>query len=233
MIMKFPYKTIDLTHILDDKIPSWDMDCGYKVATKLDYNACQSDVKFRVQSVQMNAGIGTHIDAPAHCIPGSMTVDQLPLEKLFIEAVCINVSDKMSADYKVCIEDLNNFEKQYGIIPKSSFVIFYTGWSQFWNKAEKYHNDYQFPTVCKEVAELLVERGTVGLGIDTLSPDSPTSGFPVHDILLRSGIYIVENVAYADRMPAKGGYVSIMPFKGKDLTEAPVRMIGLLASDCI
>ena len=68
MIKKFPFKLIDLTHTLDSNLPSWDGDCGFNHTIKLDYQDCKSDVKFRVQQVTMQAGIGNHIDSISNCI---------------------------------------------------------------------------------------------------------------------------------------------------------------------
>ena len=45
---KFPYKLIDLTHTLSEKTPSWDGGCGFNHDIKLDYDECNSAIKFRV-----------------------------------------------------------------------------------------------------------------------------------------------------------------------------------------
>lgn len=58
---------IDLTHTITSDIPHWENRCAYQQKIELDYANCSTDVKFRVQSIQMSAGIGTHMDAPRHC----------------------------------------------------------------------------------------------------------------------------------------------------------------------
>ena len=68
--MKFPYKAVDLTHTISSDAPTWEGDCGFSHDIMLDYASCTTPVKFRVQTINMVAGLGTHIDAPAHCIPG-------------------------------------------------------------------------------------------------------------------------------------------------------------------
>lgn len=75
--MIFPYKIIDLTHTLDEQIPSWSGGCRFNIEVKLDYSDCRQNEEFRVQQFKMHAWIGTHMDAPAHCIPSSI----LPLTK--------------------------------------------------------------------------------------------------------------------------------------------------------
>ncbi|HHF7368398.1 TPA: hypothetical protein ACPSKY_003555 [Legionella bozemanae] len=67
----------------------------------------------------------------------------------------------------------------------------------------------------------------IRFGIDTLSPDRPENDFIVHQLMLENKKYIVENVFNAARLPALGAYSMILPMKIADLTEAPVRLIGL------
>lgn len=228
LLVKFPYQLIDLTHTIDSLIPSWDGLNPFQCCLQLDYHQSTSGTQFRVQSMIMVAGVGTHIDAPAHCIPGGRTVDQLCLDECCIPCVVIDVSDRAHKTYTVSIEDIEMFERHYGQINRGDFVLIRTGWERFWHHSEQYRNNHIFPAVSEQVAHLLVARDIVGIGIDTLSPDRPDNDFSVHKILLGADKYIVENIAHSGQLPKRGAYVAIMPFKGKGLTEAPVRMIGLV-----
>jgi kynurenine formamidase len=226
--MEFPYKLVDLTHTLDENSPSWDGTCGFKHAIKLDYEECSTGVKFRVGQFKMNAGIGTHIDAPNHCISGGKAIDQLLLDNLVSPCIVIDISTKAHENYCVSIQDITEFERTYGIILESTFVMIKTGWDRFWHEPEKYRNNLVFPSVSEEAARLLVERGVSGIGIDTLSPDCLKSGFPVHQAFLSAGKYIVENAANLDILPPNGSFIMVLPIKVKGATEAPVRLIGLI-----
>jgi len=228
MMASFPYKIIDLTHALAPNIPTWDVGCGFKHTTKLDYADCDTDVKFCVQQVQMDAGIGTHMDAPAHCIEGGITIDQIPLQTLVAPCVVINVSEHKDERYQVSIRDIQTFEAQYGTISKGTLVLIRTGWEQFWHQPEKYRNDLQFPSVSRETAEFLLNRQVTGLGIDTLSPDCPMNGYPVHQLFLGAGKYLLENVAHLACLPPIGSFVLVLPIKMKEATEAPVRLVALV-----
>lgn len=81
---KFPYDINDLNHTLHPKIPTWDGSCGFEhsIDHVYDPNAiCQ----FRIHKLNFKkAGVGTHMDAPAHCVPGGITIDGI---KALIEAV--------------------------------------------------------------------------------------------------------------------------------------------------
>jgi len=221
-------KLIDLTHSLTETIPNWTMECGFKKTIVRDYQDCAAnEVKFKVQKIECFSGIGTHIDAPAHCIPHGKSIAEIPLAHLFAPCVVIDVSKIMYARYCVSAEDIHAFEKRYGVIQNDAFVMVYTGWSQYWTNPIRYRNDLVFPSISLEAAELLLQRNIVGLGIDTLSPDCGNSDFPVHQAILGAGKYIIENIAYADQMPAVGGYIIALPLKIEEGTESPVRLIGL------
>lgn len=227
-MIKFPYEAIDLTHVLSSVSPSWDGDCGFRHELVLDYETCTTPVKFRVQKINMDAGIGTHMDAPAHCIPGGKTIDELSLTDLIAPCVVIDISKQAHAAYQCSAADIQIFEQQYGTIPQGAFVIVRTGWDQFWHQPEQYRNNLQFPSISLSAACLLLDRNIAGLGIDTLSPDTESSGYPVHQAILGAEKYLVENVAHADKLPPIGSFSLVMPILSKNGTEAPIRLIGLV-----
>ena len=202
----FPFKLIDLTHTLHSTIPTWGGGCGFKHDIAKDYDP-NSPWKFRTYKIAMEEGIGTHIDAPAHCI---------------------DVSNKADETYVVSPQDIDAFENIYGVIQPGTFVIVRTGWDRFWDEPEKYHNNLMFPCLAEATAQLLVQKNIAGLAIDTLSPDRPELGFAVHNILLGANKYIVENVAYSAQLPVVGCYSFAVPLKIYQGTEAPIRLIGLV-----
>jgi len=231
--MSLPFTVIDLTHTLSPTIATWDSDCGFAHELIADYNTTETDVKFRVQKINMHAGIGTHIDAPAHCFAGAASIADLDINQLIAPCIVIDVSDKSHEKYRVSPEDIISFEGCYGIIPPKSFVIIRTGWDRYFGHPEKYRNNLLFPCVSKEAALLLLNREIVGLGIDTLSPDrvednNSSDLFAVHNLILGSGNYLIENIANSGSLPAIGSYSLALAMKIQDGTEAPVRLIGLI-----
>jgi kynurenine formamidase len=223
MIQKF----IDLTYTLHKDVPSWDGNCGFDLSIETDYKDCKGSDLFRTERINTRAGIGTHMDAPAHCFEGSTTIDKLELENLITECVVIKLSD-VDEDYKVTIGDIEKFEKEYGEIKPNTFVIFHTGWSRYWDDKEKYRNNLKFPSIDEDTAKFLIERDVAGIGIDTLSPDAVGKTFPVHRVILSAGKYIVENVANADSLPPVGAKIYVMPLKIKEGTESPIRLVALI-----
>lgn len=229
------YKIIDLTHALDENIPTWSGSCGFTKEILMDYESASQG--FRIMNYKMDTGTGTHIDSPSHCVKNGMTVDQIPLEKLITNLYVIDVTQKAkdNSDYQITLQDLYNFEKQYGKISANSFIIGYTGWYKKWNNPKDYRNcendkefwKMHFPTFAGETAQFFLDRDVTGIGIDTLSPDTSVSGFPLHFKLLSANKFILENLTNLDKIPLVGAKIIILPLKIADGSEAPARVIAL------
>jgi kynurenine formamidase len=226
------FEAIDLTHPLDSSVPTWRGRCGFHFEVKMDY-----DRGVRVLFYKCHAGVGTHMDAPAHFYPDGAVMSDIPLSQLIVPARIIDVSAQSHPDFFVGPEEILEHEKKWGKIEEGSLVFAYTGWEKFWGDVARYRNEdllgkMHFPGFHVKAAELLLERKIVGLGIDTLSPDGSNNGpggkFPVHECVLREGKYIIENAAHLSKMPAKGGYVLALPLKITVGAEAPMRLVGLI-----
>ena len=111
-IANYYMKYIDLTHTLSSNIPSWNGSCGVYNEIKLDYQDCKSDIKFRVQQIKMHAGIGTHMDAPAHCVPGGSTIENIGLEQLILPYIKIDVSNNITEKYRLSVDELEKYKEQ-------------------------------------------------------------------------------------------------------------------------
>ncbi|HSX04871.1 MAG TPA: cyclase family protein [Candidatus Saccharimonadales bacterium] len=226
--MKKQPRVIDLTHTVSADVPAWDGKADFELLTTTDYPDCVPPNLFRINKLAMGVSVGTHIDAPAHVIPGGRTVDQLTPEELVADCVVIDVSAKADQNYLVTPADIEVFEQAHGTILEHTLVIIYTGWSKWWDTPAHYHNDHVFPGVTTAAAELLVRRNIVGLAIDTFSCDTGQDGFPVHRAVLGADKYLVENVANADLLPPFGATAVVLPTKLKDATEAPLRLVALV-----
>ena len=102
------------------------------------------------------AGSGTHMDAPAHVVPGGVAIEQLDLDTLFSDCVVIDVSAQADENYVIAPNVVDEFEKEHGRIQSRSFVIFYTGWDKYWEDTDKYRNGFLFPNVHVSTAEMLL-----------------------------------------------------------------------------
>lgn len=225
------YTIIDLTHTLTAEVPTWNGFCGFCLNVKENY-----DHDFLAQEMNMRSGIGTHMDAPAHRIQGGLAIDEIPIEKFIAPCCVIDVSDKAEADYQISVGDVEIYEKTFEKIPKGALVIGYTGWSRFWPDEATYRNvdaegHMRFPSFSAQAVEVLLKREIVGIAIDTLSPDPENSDYPVHQLILGSGKYIIENIADCSQIPPRGSYIIALPLRVQKGAESPIRMIALVPKD--
>ena len=221
-------RIFDLTHVLSSETPCWDGDCGFHLTIDTDYKDCPGPDYFRTQKIISRAGMGTHMDAPAHCFAGAKTVDTLALADLVTDCAVIKVDDVADEDYVIMPDVVKKFEESNGKLKVNTFVIFYTGWNKYWGDPQKYRNNLKFPSVHESTAKFLLERNISGLGTDTLSADAHSHSFPVHRAILGAGKYLVENIANADDLPQVGATVFVLPIKLKNGTEAPIRLIATI-----
>ena len=222
------FRVVELTHILSSQVPTWNGSCGFCLEAKEDY-----DQRFCVQQMKMHAGVGTHMDAPSHCVRGGSSIADISLEQLIVPACVIDVSAKANADYELCVEDIKKYEKEYGRIPKAALVIAHTGWGRFWSNPDAYRNvdisgQMHFPAFSNQAAEVLVEKDVAGIAIDTLSPDCLDQTFSVHKTILGAGKYIIENIANSSQLPPQGGYIIVLPLRIEGATESAIRAVGLI-----
>jgi kynurenine formamidase len=186
---------------------------------------------------------GTHVDAPCHFSKDGVTVDQIPLHRWIGPAASIDVTGKCDKDrdYLLTVDDIKNWEKKYGPIPKGAWVIMYTGiGTKFYPDAEKVLGtnkkgpgavtDLHFPGFSPEsISWLLKNRDITGIAIDTPSIDyGQSKDFKVHQILSAANKAAVENIASLDKLPPIGAMLYVMPMKIRGGSGAPARIFAIL-----
>lgn len=115
-------KLIDLTYTLSDNVPTF-AGCRFHLNVIHDYKDSNDSVAFRVQAIRLDAGTGTHLDAPAHIQQGKLFIDEIPLSQLCAPLIMIDVSHKANENYLIAKNDVLEFERQHGAIPEQSEVF--------------------------------------------------------------------------------------------------------------
>jgi kynurenine formamidase len=228
-------RVVDMTYAINDKLPKWP---GDERAFEAKTNATFEKDGYFTRSFWMLEHYATHMDAPAHFPPGKETLDQLPVAHFFGPAVVIDVRADAAkdADYRLTTGRVEKWEEAHGRIPTGAIALLLTGWASRWPDEARYRNTEQdgvmhFPGYSVEAAKLLMLRGVVGLGIDTLSIDyGPSKNFEVHHVDLPAGLFNLENVANLDQLPETGAFVIAAPIKLEGGSGGPVRIFGILPS---
>jgi kynurenine formamidase len=226
-------RVLDLSYAINDKLVPWPGDEKFFEAK---VNASVEKNGYFTRSFWMLEHYGTHLDAPAHFLPGKTTVDQIPVKQLFGPAVVIDVrpGSGKDADYQLGTAPIEEWEKRHGRIPEGAIVLLRTGWASRWPDAQKYRNQdakgkMHFPGFSTEAARLLIGRKVSGLGCDTLSIDYGASeDFAVHHLALGAGLYHLENLADMSELPETGAFLIVAPIKLEGGSGGPVRVFALL-----
>ena len=226
---------VDMTYAINDKLPAWP---GDDRVFEAKVNATVEKNGYFTRSFWMLEHYGTHMDAPAHFPPGNIPLDKIPEARFFGPAVVVDVREEaaMDADYRLRVMRVEKWEAQHGRIMPGSIVLLRTGWGATrWPDQSRYRNMdaagvMHFPGYSVEAAKLLIERGAVGLGIDTLSIDYGASkNFEVHRVDLPAGLYNLENLANLDQLPEVGAFLIAAPIKLEGGSGGPVRVFAILS----
>jgi arylformamidase len=100
-------------------------------------------------------------------------------------------------------------------------VLFFTGWSAHWG-SPRYQE--RSPHLTSSAASLLAARGAAIVGIDSHNiDDTDDRTRPVHSILLRAGIPVVEHLCNLEALPTSGFRFYAVPVKVAGMGTFPVR----------
>jgi kynurenine formamidase len=226
-------RIVDLGHALGPDNPAWPGDDKPFEAT---LNATIEKNGYFTRKFTMLEHFGSHLDAPAHFVKGGWTVDQIPVERLYGPAVVLEVREesRRDADYRLAPEKIAQWESHHGRIPRGAIVLLRTGWAQRWPDQARYRNMdsagvMHFPGYSVEAVKVLIDRGVVGLTIDTLSVDyGPSKDFSVHHLSHGASLFHVENLADLSALPETGAYAVVAPIKLEGGSGGPTRVFALL-----
>ncbi len=229
-------RVVDMTYAINGKLPAWP---GDDRTFEAKVEATPEKDGYFARSFWTLEHYGTHMDAPAHFPPGNEYLDQISVQHLFAPAVVIDVREEASKDpdYRLRVMRVEKWEALHGRIPAGAVVLLRTGWASRWPDQARYRNTdaagvMHFPGFSVEAARLVIERGAVGLGIDTLSIDyGPSKDFEVHRVTLPAGLYQLENLANLDRLPEAGAFLISAPIKLEGGSGGPVRVFALLPNE--
>ncbi len=163
----------------------------------------------------LGAHTGTHVDAPAHFVPGGATVDSLDLDILVGPALVVEALEVVTLSAEV----LSSLPLPEG----TTRVLFHTQNSAFWARGERTFQE-EFVAIPEDGARWLVERGVRLVGIDYLSVAPFGQGAPSHQILLKAGVIPVEGLNLSG-VPAGAYQLVCLPLNIAGGDGAPARAI--------
>jgi kynurenine formamidase len=175
--------------------------------------------EFHIGKIEMVANTGTYLDSPFHRYADGQDLSQLLLSAIAnIEGIVIRASDLV----KQAI-DASLFQN---VDVREKAVLVQTNWDIYWG-TEQYFVGHPFLT--QDAAQFLVSSGAKLVGIDSLNIDDiRDTSRPVHSILLKAGVPIVEHLCNLSALPDQGFKFFAVPVKVKGMGTFPVRAFGLI-----
>lgn len=210
---------IDLSHTIHDGLVTFKglpapVICDYlsRADSRKNYEA---GTEFQIGRIDMVSNTGTYIDCPFHRYADGKDLSETALERFVnIPAVVVRVDHRSRIDVRA-----SDFD---GVDVFGKAVLVDTGWSRHW-KTPQYFENHSFLTA--EAAERLRDRGAVLVGIDSHNIDDTRArnSRPVHTILLREEILIVEHLRGLELLPERELTFSAVPPKFTGVGTFPVR----------
>ncbi|HML35825.1 MAG TPA: cyclase family protein [Bacillota bacterium] len=211
-------KIIDLTHVISEDMPVYP---GTETPKLNTANTLEKD-GFKETLMIMYSHTGTHMDPPAHLYAQGATLDAMPITNFVGKGFVVDCTDLKEGEL-ITMDKINRNKAK---VEEAEFILFNTGWSRYWGKDEYYG---KFPVADKEVVEYLARNKKKGFGVDVISIDSmEAEDLPSHQVILSSGMVIIENLVNLDQVGSDIFTVCLLPLKWKDADGSPIRAIAIL-----
>lgn len=215
---------IDLSRTIEPGMPIDRMIPDVEIRAALDMS--RGDL-VNCQEIRMAEHTSTHVDLPAHVLPGGMTTEQVDFNFLFGPLLVLDVEDSLRPGGVIDLKAVNEALRRTRPIRSGDVVALRTGHGRLWRllpEGQAYMAPR--PSVDPSVAEVLVQEAARALVLDFGGPDQVQTGLQVHRILLGNGIAIVEN-AVLESVPAQGYVFWAAPLKIRGGTGSPIRAYAI------
>jgi kynurenine formamidase len=213
---------VDLSHAIEHGMITYKglpapLICDYlsREASRAKY---APGTEFHIGRIDMVANTGTYLDSPFHRFADGKDLSELPLTSLAgLEGVLIRVTTGTRAISREAFK---------GLDLNGRAVLVQTGWDRHW-RTDAYFEGHPFLT--EDAARFLFEAGAKLVGIDSYNIDDTADlRRPVHTILLRNNIPIVEHMTGLGQLPLEEFRFFAVPPKVRAFGTFPVRAFAEL-----
>lgn len=205
-------KIIDISVTVSDSTPLWPRTPRLKLNA---HASMRHGDEANDTNIQINLHTGTHLDAPLHFVKQGKSIDRIPLD-VFIGPVFVAYLPKIK---KITADVLTSLS-----IPRSTTrILFKTDNSKRWRaKSPRFTKNYV--GLDESGARWLATRGIKLVGVDYLSVAAFDEAGPVHRVLLKKNIVLLEGINLSG--VASGRYQLIcLPIKFKKTEAAFTRAV--------
>lgn len=177
-----------------------------------------------MHKVALDNHLGTHLEAPYHCVPDGAHLGTIPAERLVGRGVLLDVRG-FGRQEAIPLETVQAATEVAGGIKEGDVVLCMTGWEKH------YGTDAYFtpPYLSKAALIWIVEHGIKILGVDTtgaMNPDRPDR--ENHLPLLETGAAYIENLTNLEALPPSGMMIVALPPAIEGVDAIPVRVVAIV-----
>jgi kynurenine formamidase len=215
---------VDLSHTVEHGMVTYPGLPGPLICDFLSREASRAHyapgVEFQIGKIEMVANTGTYLDSPFHRYEDGKDLSELELSSLAnLDSIVLRAKSEGQRAI-----DASAFRK---MDVNGKAVLIQTDWSQHW-RTDKYF-DGTHPYLTKDAAQFLADNRATLVGIDSYNMDDTADlTRPVHSILLRAGIPIVEHMCNLDALTGDGFKFFAVPVKVKRMGTFPVRAFAIV-----
>jgi kynurenine formamidase len=202
------------------------------VSTRLKLTSYHRGPGFwQASKVEMILHTGSHVDFTKHVQAEGETAVDVPLERVFGQALVIDLSFA-EANHEITVADLERHAPQ---IRPGDIVLVRTDWTEKqWGNFPTYY--MESPYCSPQAAQWLIDRGAKAVGFDCFSehcarlPDFTSEDFIIHKIILESGSILMQQLTNFSQLPGGGQrFQFFAPFiKIRGAEGSPARFFALL-----
>ena len=183
----------------------------------------------KAMALAMSDHAGTHVDAPAHFDPrpGALSIDEVPLEKFYTSAICLDLSHVALKQTIGAAEMQAALDASGQEIRAGDTVLLYMATNERLLGKPGYLHD--FPGLALESVHWLADRGIGMFGVEAISPaPEGEPNFLAHMACTERGITHMECLANLDKLIGRGRFRFIgFPLKIRGGTASPIRAVAL------
>jgi kynurenine formamidase len=183
---------------------------------------------FQTLGFMLNDNGPTHVDSFSHLDPdpAAASIDQMPLELFYGPALCVDVS-AVPEQTDITPEHIESALTKAGLrVERGDMLFFYTGTYDKYAATKEYLSN--FAGLGSAAAEWIVTSGVKTFGVDSPTPDNPTSkSYPVHMMCRREHITHYENLVLTEVVGKRFTFVGF-PLKVIGAHGGPTRAVGIL-----
>jgi len=233
-------KIVDLSHLIQPSEENPYAD-PYSTMTSIDTHATVDADGFFECHIFMSDHTCTHIESNLHFNPKGTTIDEMPLDLMYSDAVVLDFSH-IEPGEDITKSDLKSAAEAAKVdLKKEKIVLIRTDFYKTWGTAK--YTTLQ-PNLLPNAGEWLVNLGVRVIGVDALVPEVDRSRinsrinpkdmrrcWPLHALFTKYDFYILERMANLDRVPSSKFKLIIAPLRFARASASPIRALAIVEGD--